>query len=139
MVKESRRDIIIREAREGRDVRDIARDLGLDVSYIYRIMKEYGIQRKGCIKVKELISPTHYLLGRLIRKERIYKNEEESKKDFARNIGLSTQRVNWIEKGYYDPTLTDLIKIFSVLGIKFSEIDYLLEPKEDSEEIEETE
>ena len=127
MIKDTRKEKLIRLAKEGKPVVDIARELGMDASYIYKVIKINNIQRHGVIKTKNVLSPVHQLLGKMIRKERIYKNEDESKKDFTNSIGISTQRLNWIERGHYDPTLTDLIKLFGILEIKFSEIDKLIE------------
>lgn len=132
--KESRREILLKEAKKGKAIKEIARDLGLDVSYVYRVLKLNNITRdytRQRTKLKNAISPAHKLLGKYIRKERIYKLEDEDKKLFSDSIGISTQRITSLERGTYDPTLTDLIKVFKALNISFSELDNIIKESEE--------
>lgn len=132
--KETRREILLKEAKKGKEIKEIARDLGLDVSYVYRVIKLNNITRNDIrqrTKLKNVISPVHKLLGKYIRKERIYKLEDEAKKLFSDSIGISTQRITFLERGTYDPTLTDLIKIFKALNISFSELDNIIKESEE--------
>lgn len=133
MVRDSRKEKIIGEAEKGREIKDIARDLGLDVSYVYRVIKTHNIKRsdiKQHNKLKQIISLVHELLGKRIKKARIYKLEDEPKKTLSDAIDISTQRITFLERGTYDPTLTDLMKIFKALDIKFSSIDKIIEEAE---------
>ena len=139
MVRDSRKEKIIEEVEKGREIKDIARDLGLDVSYIYRVIKTNDIKRsdiKQHNKLKQVISPVHKLLGKCVKKARLYKLEDEAKKTLSDAIDISTQRITFLERGTYDPTLTDLMKIFKALDIKFSSIDNIIKEVEETKEIE---
>ncbi len=134
MKKESRKETLIKEIKKGKEIKEVARELGLDVSYVYKIIKTNNITRNDIrqhTKLKNVISPVHKLLGKYIRKERIYKLEDEAKKIFSGLVGISTQRVTFLERGVYDPTLTDLIKIFKALDISFSELDNIIKESEE--------
>ena len=134
MKKESRKETLIKEIKKGKEIKEIARELGLNVSYVYKIIKTNNITRthiRQHTKFKNIISPVHKLLGKYIRKERIYKLEDEAKKIFSDLVGISTQRVTFLERGVYDPTLTDLIKIFKALDISFSELDNIIKESEE--------
>lgn len=134
MKKESRKETLIKEIKKGKEIKEVARELGLDVSYVYKIVKTNNITRthiRQHTKLKNIISPVHKLLGKYIRKERIYKLEDEAKKLFSDSIGISTQRITFLERGTYDPTLTDLIKIFKALNISFSELDNIIKESEE--------
>lgn len=136
MVRDSRKEKLIREVEKGREIKDIARDLGLDISYVYRVIKTLDIKRsdiKQYSKLKQVISPVHKLLGKCIKKARIYKLEDEAKKTLSDAIDISTQRITFLERGTYDPTLTDLMKIFKALDIKFSDIDNMIKEIEETE------
>ena len=136
MVRDSRKEKLIREVEKGREIKDIARDLGLNISYIYRVIKTHNIKRsdiKQHSKLKQVISPVHSLLGKYVKKARIYKLEDEAKKTLSDAIDISTQRITFLERGTYDPTLTDLIKIFKALDIKFSDIDNIIKEIEETE------
>ena len=124
-------DLIIEKREEGQSVKDIARDLGLDVSYVYKVLKKANIvcNRKYGSR-KDILSPLHEALGTLLRKERIL-NFEEQAGLFAKEINFSTQRLRFLEKGKYDPTLTDLIKIMKSMNLKFSIIDDLIKNLEE--------
>lgn len=133
MVRDSRKEKIIGEVEKGREIKDIARDLGLDVSYVYRVIKTHNIKRsdiKQHNKLKQIISPVHELLGKCVKKARLYKLEDEAKKTLSDAIDISTQRITFLERGTYDPTLTDLMKVFKALDIKFSSIDKIIEEAE---------
>ena len=126
MPKISRKARMVKAFSGGKSVKDISRDFGLDSTYVYRILKEQGVNLGVGEKRNEILSPTHQLLGKLIRKNRVF-HFDELRKTFTDQINMSSQRLRLIEYGQYDLTLTDLLKILPALGIKFSEIDDILE------------
>jgi DNA-binding phage protein len=119
-------DLVIEKRKAGQNVKDIARELGLDTTYVYRVLKKSNIPcNKVSLKRNYVISPLHQLLGKFLKRERLL-NFEEKPNLFAKSVNMSTQRLRSLESGTYDPTLTDLVKIMSSMNISFSVIDDLI-------------
>ncbi len=122
-----KKDLIIEKRQKGESIKDISRDLGLNISHVYKVLKRANIPCNNKMDGrKNTISPFHQILGKFLKRERIL-NFEEVPGVFSKSINLSTQRLRAIESGKYDATLTDLIKILGAMNIKFAVLDDLLE------------
>ena len=113
-MKNNFKNMMIQRIKEGKTADEIRIEFGTSNSYPYALAKREGLSLKRTRGKKTVngkpITDLHIAIGRKLFWERLFMKEEEIK-EAAANIGITTTKLNQIEKGTYDLSLLYLIKL----------------------------
>lgn len=129
MSKKERDALIVRRYLEGREIREIADEVGLGPPRIYQILADNGVKRDPSVaraarskeEGRRAFSQIHVNVGLKIYSQRHF-IEQATRDVVAEQLNWSMKKLALVEKGETELTLTDLIQISKYLRVTLNEL-----------------
>lgn len=119
MLKEDE-EKVVEDIKAGMNVTELCLKYGMNRTYPYKIAEKYGLKLSAKKNRKTVnavpITKLHATIGEKLCWERHFRLKKDLK-IAASEIGMTTTKLNMIEKGTLDVTLMELMKLSDYYGV----------------------